>query len=164
MSLYWINTPNTPGAFRLAIAARPRGHDWLGEEIQALKRGGVQILVSMLTQREASELGLVNESEECRDAGIEFLNFPIEDRSVPERQTEFSQLLDRLISMLNEKKSLAVHCRAGIGRSSLLICSLLVRLGLAADDAWLSIQHARGCTVPDTTEQKRFVDRFSTKG
>jgi hypothetical protein len=38
-------------------------NDWLCEEISALSREGVEILVSMLTDEEAEELGLNDESQ-----------------------------------------------------------------------------------------------------
>ncbi len=72
MSLYWINTES----YRLAIAARPRGGDWLGDDLRRLKNSGVDVLVSMLTQNEMKELGLLLEQEECRACGIEYLNSP----------------------------------------------------------------------------------------
>jgi len=36
--------------------ARPRGGDWLQDEILALKRSGISILVSLLTPEEEDEL------------------------------------------------------------------------------------------------------------
>ena len=65
-------TPN-----HIAIVARPRGNDWLCEEISALSGEGIDILVSMLTDEEAEELGLNAESAECTTAGISFVNVPI---------------------------------------------------------------------------------------
>jgi hypothetical protein len=41
----------TPG--RLAIVPRPRGGDWLADEVARLKAAGVDILVSMLEPAEA---------------------------------------------------------------------------------------------------------------
>ncbi len=72
-------TPN-----RIAIVARPRGDDWLCDELSALSREGIDVLVSMLTEEEANELGLRRESQECgAAAAITFVNLPIPDRSVP---------------------------------------------------------------------------------
>lgn len=49
-------------AWRPAIVGRPRGGDWLSDELIALSREGVDVLVSMLTTEEAQELGLQEES------------------------------------------------------------------------------------------------------
>jgi protein-tyrosine phosphatase len=155
LSLYWIDNTNS---FRLAIVARPRGGDWLGDEIRRLQGSEVQVLVSMLTPGEMEELALTQEQEECCACGIEYLNFPIEDRAVPKNVIEFKKFVDQIATRVKEGKSVAIHCRAGIGRSSLLACSVLVSLGSACSQAWLLVQKARGCSVPDTREQKDFVE------
>ena len=121
----------------------------------------MQILVSMLTYSEMGELGLLREQEECQDRGIDYRNFPVEDRSVPSDIQEFKKLVDNLVIQLKEGKALAVHCRAGIGRSSLLASSVLVRSGFTCQQAWQLIQQARGCPVPDTSEQRAFVERLA---
>ncbi len=57
---------------RIAILARPRGGDWLCDEMTALSREGIDVLVSMLTEEEADELGLHRESGACEAAAIKF--------------------------------------------------------------------------------------------
>jgi protein-tyrosine phosphatase len=155
LSLYWIENTYS---FRLAIVARPRGGDWLQDELRRLQNSEVQILISTLTQSEITELGLHQEQEECRACGIQYLNFPIEDRSVPESLLQFKAFVDQVAVQVKEGKSVAIHCRAGVGRSSLLACSVLVRIGFKSQQAWLMVQQARGCSVPDTEEQKQFVE------
>ncbi len=68
---------------RVAIVARPRGGDWLCDELSALSREGIDVLVSMLADEESTELGLDRESDDCEAAAITFVNLPIPDRSVP---------------------------------------------------------------------------------
>ena len=145
-------TPN-----HIAIVARPRGNDWLCEEIGAFSREGIEILVSMLTEEEADELGLNDESAECATAGISFVNVAIPDRSVPSDRNAFLHSVEQLATRVREGRYLAVHCRASIGRSSVLAASILVRLGWDAKTAFDVIEAARGCSVPDTSEQKQWV-------
>jgi hypothetical protein len=59
---------------RIAIVARPRGGDWLCDELSALSSEGINVLVSMLTEEESNELGLERESEDCGVTGITFEN------------------------------------------------------------------------------------------
>jgi protein-tyrosine phosphatase len=142
---------------RLSIIARPRGGDWLCDEISALAGEGIQTIVSMLTEDEANELGLADELTQCRQRGIALLNVPVRDRSVPESDSDFLVAVDCAANELREGRSVAVHCRAGIGRSALFAASVLIRLGWNADEAFLAIQQARGCPVPDTPEQRSWV-------
>lgn len=66
-----------------------------------------------------------------------------------------------LAAALTEGQAVAIHCRMGIGRSSLIAVSLLTRVGHAADDAWRRVEAARGRPVPDTPEQRAWVEVFA---
>src|SRR5260221_8809503 len=115
-NIYWISAAQP---YRLAIVARPRGHDWLADEIEGLAREGIDTLVSMLTPEEATELGLMEEEGLCAKHGIKFFNFPIPDRSVP-NGNEIRVMLNGLADEVKLGKAIGVHCRAGIGRSSMM--------------------------------------------
>jgi hypothetical protein len=80
----------------------------------------------MLTGEEAEELGLNDESGECARAGISFVNVAIPDRSVPPDTNAFLCSVDQLATHVREGRHLAVHCRASIGRSSVLAASIMV--------------------------------------
>jgi protein-tyrosine phosphatase len=142
---------------RIAIVARPRGGDWLCDELSALSREGIDVLVSMLTDEEINELGLHRESEECEAAAIKFVNVPIIDRSVPLDRHDFLRSVDELAEMVRAGRFLGVHCRASIGRSSVLAVSVLVRIGWEASEAFHAVGSARGCPIPDTPEQRQWV-------
>ena len=44
-------------AGRLAIMARPRAGEWLGDEISGWRAEGIDTVISLLEQEEVSELG-----------------------------------------------------------------------------------------------------------
>jgi protein-tyrosine phosphatase len=139
---------------------RPRGGDWLADDIGFLRPAGFDVVVSALTPREDEELGLVEESRCCQNSCLEFLSFPIEDRSVPVSYSAFDELIDSITKYLNAGKTVAVHCRAGIGRSSMIAASALIRNGVSEDSAFRAIEESRGCPVPDTGEQREWIQRF----
>jgi protein-tyrosine phosphatase len=72
----------------------------------------------------------------------------------------FAVLLSSLKMHLVQDKSIGAHCRAGIGRSSLLAASLLIQSGFSPQDAFDAIEKSRGCPVPDTLEQRNWVERY----
>lgn len=156
--LYWILGP-WPG--RLAIVPRPRGGDWLEDEIYSWRQSGIDILVSALTREENVELDLLQEKEECEKAEMEFVTFPIADRGVPLSAKSTQDLVRRLERELVGGKKIAIHCRQGVGRSSLLAACVLVVGGVNPVTAWERIAATRGCMVPDTSEQKDWVARFA---
>jgi protein-tyrosine phosphatase len=158
MEPFWIDTGNE---LRLAIVPRPRGGDWLEDELIAMKNAGVDIVVSMLRAEEEGELGLVTEADACRAAGLEFKSFPIQDRDVPTSRASFAAFVGQLRTHLHYGRSLAVHCRASIGRSSLLLAGILCAEGFSPEDAFKLLAKARGLQVPDTPEQVRWIESFA---
>lgn len=152
---------NAPWSGRLAIVARPRGGDWLQDEIISWVRSGFQVIVSLLTFEETNELELTGEADACRSAGLEFVSFPIPDRGVPASRGETLQLIKSVEALLGAGKAVGLHCRQGIGRSGLIAACLLVSSGVPADTAFSRISEARGLPIPETDEQRRWVEKFA---
>jgi len=148
---------------RITIVARPRGNDWLCDELRALSHEGIDVLVSMLTDEEANDLGLRSEPAECRAAGIRFVNVAIPDRSVPPDQSDLLSTVQQLAELVRSGRY-RVHCRASIGPSSMHAASRLVRLGCDASKLFYAIESAGGCSVPATPEQKQWVASNVHKG
>src|SRR5580700_6149511 len=91
--LYWAEGP-WPG--KLAMAARPRGDDWLEDEIAGWRREGVDVVFSLLTSEEENSLGLSKEAREVKARGMQFVSFPIPDREVPHSDTKVAAALEKL--------------------------------------------------------------------
>jgi protein-tyrosine phosphatase len=53
-----------------------------------------------------------------------------------------------------------IHCRAGIGRSSMIAACTMICADVSAADALSRIEAARGVRVPDTEEQRDWVMAF----
>jgi|SRR5579872_6961537 len=149
---------------RLTIMPRPRAGDWLQDEVASWRRARINWVVSLLESAEIAELGLEQEAEACRREGIGFLTFPIPDRGVPDSAAEFAVLVESLVSKLRAGCGVAIHCRIGIGRSSLVAACVLASLGQPIEMAWQSIEEARGQLVPDTPEQRAWVASFIERG
>jgi protein-tyrosine phosphatase len=156
--LFWIDGP-WPG--RLAIMPRPCGGDWLEQEIQAWHRSGVNGVVSLLTRDEEAEFDLVAERDLCRASGIEFWSFPIIDRAIPASMEAFSDFVTALARQLANGKNLAVHCRQGIGRAGLVAICLLILSGMEREAAIARVSSTRGCPVPETPDQRRWIEAFA---
>ena len=158
--LYWIEY-SWPG--RLAIAARPRGGEWLDDEVSAWRRAGLDVVVSLLTRDESAELELSAEALSCKTKRIQFLSFPIADRGVPISRKAAVDFLKAMEELLGQGKSIAVHCRQGIGRSALIAAALLVMSGERPESAFQRVSAARGIAVPETAEQRAWVEDFARK-
>ena len=156
--IYWT-TERFPG--RLALLARPRGGDWLEDETSAWTDAGIDVVVSMLDEVEVGEFGLAREAELSEANGIEFISFPVTDRSVPAADKNFSALTEKLRKALMAGKNVGIHCRQSIGRAPLLAATLMALFGMEPAKAFRQLSSARGREVPETPEQLEWVKNFA---
>jgi protein-tyrosine phosphatase len=145
----------------LALAARPRGEDWLDEELKHWRQEGLDSVLSLLTRDEERDLGLEGEAEGVRSAGMNFLSFPILDRDVPASEFALIEQIHELDHELRTGRNVALHCRQGVGRTGLVAACLLVSTGVDPESAVRMLSSARGIAVPETQEQRRWIDRYA---
>jgi protein-tyrosine phosphatase len=156
--LYWLDGP---WRGKLAMAARPRGGDWLQDDIANWKRAGIDAVLSLLTPDEEREMDLRDEAGEATTQGMEFDSFPIPDRQIPRSEAKWSEVLEKVTRTLSDGKNVVVHCRQGIGRSGLVAACLLVRKGMSPGAAVEMASSARGVPVPETSEQRDWIDHYA---
>lgn len=140
---------------QLFIMPKPSG-EWLQEDIQHYRTMGADTIISMLEIEEISELSLQNEDDICVYNKLDFINFPIMDRGLPDRDA-FKILVRTITKRLRKNEGVAIHCRAGIGRSGILVCCALALLIGSTDNAIEIVTQAHGVAVPDTQEQREFI-------
>jgi protein-tyrosine phosphatase len=139
---------------RLAILPRPRGGEWLEDEVASYAQQGVQVLLTLLEPEEEIELGLFDEVVLAEKHGLDFLRYPVPDRGVPRSPDLFAAVIRDLA---DGGKAVGVHCRAGIGRSGLATAAFLVRDGESVENAITRVSNARGVDVPDTAAQREWL-------
>jgi protein-tyrosine phosphatase len=158
VKVFWV-----PGRWqgRLGILPRPRGGDWLGDEMTAWREAGIDVVVSLLEPEEEVQLVLEGEAAAASTSGIEFRAFPTPDRGVPASYESVAALTTGIVESLERGRNVAVHCRQGIGRSAVIVGAVLVTAGDTPTTAILTITASRGLPVPETTEQQRWIGEFS---
>jgi len=158
--IYWIPHHDPP---RLAIVARPGGDECLEADLLGLKRGGIDILVSLLMPDEAASLGLAAEGSIAQSVGLDFISHPIPDRTTPANEKSFRYLVARLVDATEAGKRVGAHCRGCIGRATVTTAAVLIQLGVGPAEALAMIEQARGCAVPDTVEQLDWILSFEPR-
>ena len=156
--LFWLAGP---WKGKVVLAARPRGGDWLEDDVVDWKRAGVQSVLSLLTREENSELGLRDEGREVQRQGLEFSSFPIPDLQVPRSESKLGEVLDKVAGNLSSGKNVLIHCRQGIGRTGLVAACLLVKSSMSPGAAVEAASAARGMSVPETPEQRDWIERYA---
>ena len=152
-----------PWRGRLAIASRPRGGDWLDDEAGAWRQAAIDVVVSLLENDEASQLDLVGERQATEHNSISFISFPIPDRGVPASFGDAASLMTRIADQLDAGKNVAVHCRQGVGRSGMIAAGVLVTSGASPEEAMQAVSSARGAEVPETIEQRRWMQQLPSR-
>ena len=126
----------------------------------ALKAEGIDLVVSLLDAKDMAELGMEDEAGLCERNAMAFAHHPIVDFGLPDLHA-FHKLVSVIKIKLDAGANTAIHCRAGIGRSGVTICALLVLAGCTGDDAIKIGGQARGEPIPDTQEQAGFIRIFA---
>ena len=147
-----------PGA--LWMMRCPPGGPRLGPALGTLGCDGIDAVVSLLPDHEVRSLDVLGEPAHLARLGIDFLSCPITDYAVPDDLATIARLGDDVVARLTAGQRVVVHCRGGIGRSGLVACAVLVRVGATARTAFALASAARGVPGPETAEQRAFVERL----
>ncbi|MFC4822386.1 ATP-binding cassette domain-containing protein [Dokdonella ginsengisoli] len=164
--------PPLPLAAQIAVRAEaeyrgPRGFKWIvpgrvgstplpgavvdiEHDLASLRVVGVTSLIT-LTRRDLPQ-------ESLRRHGLRNLHLPIYDRDAP-APWQMRMLARRMTTMLDRGEVLAVHCRAGIGRTGTILAGWLIAEGLTADAALDRIRRIDPAFV-QTDEQEAFLHAF----
>jgi protein-tyrosine phosphatase len=156
-------TISRAGVGQLSTMAAPAGQEQLLVALAALKRRGVDVVVSMLASREESRLGLSREEQQCLLVGLEFVRLPTGDFRSPDIDAT-RRLASNLAARLADGQHVVIHCRGGVGRSSTLAAAVLLTEGLSPDRAWAAISAARGASVPESESQRELVKLLAEGG
>ncbi|OCH91752.1 phosphatases II [Obba rivulosa] len=144
------------------------------QKLDALLLAGVRTFIDLTEPHELFPYS-PHLSARCALLGIDVMdvqyhNFPIRDRSLPESV----ELVRRIMEVLRENEQqgriCAVHCRGGIGRTGLVVGCWLVDSGIAKDgadalrliaDEWKTVEKCkRFPSSPETGPQFEFVRSF----
>ena len=155
-TIFWVEAP---AAGRLAVVSRPR----VLASFTELKASGIDVLVSLLEDEEAADVGLGDEAAHCRVAGIEPVSVPIADHGVPASLTAIDVPVAAIVRYLEAGRGVGAHCYAGLGRSPLLVAATLIRLGHTVGDAIEQVSRARGCPVPEMDSQHAWLEAFAAR-
>lgn len=142
----------------LAGSAMPGAGDHsasgLWNDIEFLSGQGIRHLISL--ERPGGAIKKI-----CDALSISWHHFPIPDFGVPSDRDSFSDLVDECVNRLRENSPLCVHCRAGIGRTGLVLACITGRhLALDADQAIAFVRQSRSAI--EGAEQLMFLRKFLT--
>lgn len=152
-----------PGRLGLTIAPGKRDGTWSRDLTADLRRlrehYEADLLVSLLEPHEYKALGITTLASAADEVGIDVMQLPILDVSVPTSMDPCQVTVAAIVRALEAGRIVVVHCRGGLGRSGLVAACCLVACGAESDTAIARVREARPGAV-ETSEQERFVARF----
>jgi len=127
--------------------------------IATFKDDNISLVVTLLDTIEVTRLDISSLGKFLKENSIYWEHFPIQDLRIPTERNLLIKLLVHMKKLLDDDKSVLIHCYAGLGRTGLLATTLLVSLGL---EAKVSIEHIRKIRPGsiETIEQENFVKQW----
>lgn len=120
------------GAGRPSYPEEPPSRDKVTGGVRAWRDAGVDLVVSLIEDWEVPRRAPGLFEAIARD-GLDLRRFPIADFGVPADVPAFGRLLDEVGRRLAQRESVLVHCNAGLGRTAVVLASILKVHGLVAD-------------------------------
>jgi atypical dual specificity phosphatase len=143
---YWLR----PGS--LGGCPRPGLLEELAGDLDALARLGVSQLVCL------EELQTIEPRElAARDIGS--IHSPIEDMEAPSL-AQARSLCARIKDLIDRGETVAVHCRAGLGRTGTVLASVLIHEGMSAPEALEAARRIHPGWV-QSSRQIAFLEEFA---
>lgn len=147
------------GAGRPSYPDEPPARDRVEEGVRAWREAGVSLVVSLIEDWEVPRRapGLF---EALAREGLGLRRFPIPDFGVPSDMPAFGRLLDEVGRRLAVAEGVLVHCNAGLGRTAVVLASVLKAHGLVADPV-TELRRLYRPTAMEHPVQEDFVRRLA---
>ena len=129
----------------------------LQADLQAIRAWGASAMVSLLEKHEFELVGLRDFEAQVSNA-FHWVWLPIPDGGVPgdRFETQWAVAGPEMRGRLADGGRILVHCRAGLGRTGMIVSRILVECGMKPAEAIRAVRRARPGTV-ETAHQEQYV-------
>jgi len=148
--------PELPSAGLLYLSSMPGRCEPLDDFVSALREDNVRHVVCLVSDEEIYQKSpTYHAAINQQQIPGEIWRFPIPDYGIPRDQEELDLLLDRTCELLEQGRSVVIHCAAGHGRTGIVAILLLARMGVELGEATRRVKTAG--SGPDTEAQRQFL-------
>jgi len=139
-----LDIPGCPG--RLIFTPCPGTRDTsVASALDTLQAAGAETLITLMPGEELR----LNQADElpalCAGRHLEWFHLPVADEQVPldDFDAAWAQSRARIHELLDQGRSIAIHCKGGSGRTGLIAARILIDGGLQRSDAVALVQALR---------------------
>lgn len=117
----------------------------ISDALTVLQQAGATAVVTMNGDAELSQLGVATLGDEIADMGMRWFQLPVEDDCEPEAAFAEAWQANKaaLLELVENKNTLAIHCRGGTGRTGLMAAILMLEAGFSWQETKTQIQSIR---------------------
>lgn len=117
----------------------------LQQSLEQLAAAGASAILTLMPQDEMQRNAVIDLPELCAQLGLEWFHLPIEDDRAPEQffQDAWQQSRELIHALVNDGKSIAIHCKGGSGRTGLVAAQILLERGVALDEVVVRVRAIR---------------------
>ena len=158
---YWVEPE------RLLAGEHPSGNNAPETErrIARLLAAGVNYFLDLTRPGEVTAYDTLLPRQNPGGMPIVYVRKPLPDHSVPEERNHMQEILEYLRRALEDRHNVYLHCRAGIGRTGMVVGCHLIECGASSAEAiermnvlWrASARSQLFPSIPETPEQLEYV-------
>lgn len=138
------------------------GEPWdrcLNTDLELISNAGFDIVVTLIEEHEFVQLGVEELSDtKTSEYGMSWIWAPILDGYFP--SNDIASELNSIIESLEDRRSVFIHCKGGLGRAGSVIAWLLTHHGFSSSDAIRKVREVRPGSI-ETRFQENWVNKWS---
>ncbi len=117
----------------------------LATSLNNIKEAGAEAILTFMTQQELDKNGLSDIGESIKANGMSWFHLPIVDDEAPKAPflTAWETAGPAVHRLIEQGKTIAVHCKGGSGRTGLISAQILLERGEAIEPLMKRIQALR---------------------
>lgn len=129
-------------------------HLWVSSQhyrrgLSYLKQHGVSAIVNLRRHDDAAKKRVLDS----------YLWLPTIDNTPPSL-SDIQRAVDFIRTKIEQRKTVLIHCRAGVGRAPTIAACYLISTGLTPDAAWQKIRAARPFIFPNASQRQRVQEYY----
>jgi protein-tyrosine phosphatase len=137
------------GQGQLALCRMPGAVTPLAADVRALADLGATCVLTLTPQAELQKAGSADLAAVLAAQGMDWLHLPIDDFGTPSpaQQADWDALSRMVQARIDKGETIAIHCRAGLGRTGMIALRLMAQHGELPETALARLRASRPGSV-----------------